>query len=107
MTEYLSLPISNSQEAYDSGCQNILALRGDPPRGSDEWVATEGGFNHAIDLIRHIRSLYGDYFCIGVRVVRIVFRLISCGTDPSFALSNRSLVSLKVILRHHRVLKRR
>lgn len=54
------------QEAYDSGCQNILALRGDPPRGSEEWVATEGGFNHAIDLIRHIRNLYGDYFDIGV-----------------------------------------
>ncbi|KAM0786327.1 hypothetical protein ACM66B_001801 [Microbotryomycetes sp. NB124-2] len=54
------------KEAKDSGCRNILALRGDPPRGEEEWVATEGGFNHAIDLIRHIRKHYGDYFCIGV-----------------------------------------
>lgn len=53
-------------EAYSSGCRNILALRGDPPRGAEDWVATEGGFNHAIDLIRHIRTLYGDYFDIGV-----------------------------------------
>lgn len=54
------------QEAYDSGCRNILALRGDPPRGVDEWKPTEGGFNHAIDLVRHIRNKYGDYFDIGV-----------------------------------------
>lgn len=56
------------QEAYDSGCRNILALRGDPPRGKEEWEPTDGGFNYAIDLIRHIRAKYGDYFCIGVRL---------------------------------------
>jgi hypothetical protein len=28
-----------------------LALRGDPPKGSSEWTATEGGFEHAIDLV--------------------------------------------------------
>jgi len=54
------------QEAHDSGCRNILALRGDPPKGEEEWVATDGGFNHAIDLVRHIRKNYGDYFCIGI-----------------------------------------
>lgn len=54
------------KEAYDSGCENILALRGDPPRGSTEWTATEGGFTHAIDLLRHIRSTYGDHFDIAV-----------------------------------------
>lgn len=59
--------LDRAQEAFDSGCRNILALRGDPPRGSEEWTATEGGFNHAIDLVRHIRKKYGDYFDIGVR----------------------------------------
>ncbi|GAA5852340.1 hypothetical protein JCM8547_006746 [Rhodosporidiobolus lusitaniae] len=54
------------KEAYDSGCRNILALRGDPPRGVDDWKPVEGGFNHAIDLVRHIRKHYGDYFCVGV-----------------------------------------
>ncbi|KAI5475339.1 hypothetical protein MNV49_001608 [Pseudohyphozyma bogoriensis] len=54
------------KEAYDSGCRNILALRGDPPRGTEEWKATEGGFNHAVDLVRHIRKKYGDYFDIGI-----------------------------------------
>ncbi|KAA1133529.1 hypothetical protein PGTUg99_021969 [Puccinia graminis f. sp. tritici] len=54
------------KEAYEFGCENILALRGDPPKGSTEWTATEGGFEHAIDLVRHIRAEYGDHFDIAV-----------------------------------------
>ncbi|KAH8930151.1 methylenetetrahydrofolate reduct [Atractiella rhizophila] len=54
------------EEAYEFGCHNILALRGDPPRGQSEWTATEGGFSHAIDLVRHIRKKYGDHFDIAV-----------------------------------------
>jgi methylenetetrahydrofolate reductase (NADPH) len=54
------------QEAKQHGCRNILALRGDPPAGQDEWSAVEGGFVHGIDLVRHIRQLYGDYFDIAV-----------------------------------------
>lgn len=53
-------------EAYNAGCQNILALRGDPPRDQDAWTATEGGFQYASDLVTFIREQYGDYFCIGV-----------------------------------------
>lgn len=48
------------------GVRNILALRGDPPGNAAEWTACEGGFEHAIDLVRYIRSKFGDYFCIGV-----------------------------------------
>jgi methylenetetrahydrofolate reductase (NADPH) len=48
------------------GCRNILALRGDPPSGKSEWEAVENGFVHGIDLVRHIRSIYGDYFDIAV-----------------------------------------
>lgn len=54
------------KDAYDSGCQNILALRGDPPRDKDKWEATEGGFSYATDLVKYIRTEYGDYFDIGV-----------------------------------------
>ncbi|KXS20211.1 methylenetetrahydrofolate reduct [Gonapodya prolifera JEL478] len=49
-----------------AGIQNILALRGDPPRGQLEWTAVDSGFSNAIDLVKYIRSRYGDYFCIGV-----------------------------------------
>ncbi|TRM65570.1 methylenetetrahydrofolate reductase-domain-containing protein [Schizophyllum amplum] len=54
------------KDAKAHGCRNILALRGDPPSGKDEWEATEGGFVHGIDLVRHIRHEYGDYFDIAV-----------------------------------------
>ncbi|KAF9122839.1 hypothetical protein BGX30_001756, partial [Mortierella sp. GBA39] len=48
------------------GNQNILALRGDPPRGQDQWVSCDNGFAYASDLVAYIRQQYGDYFSIGV-----------------------------------------
>ncbi|RMF20865.1 MAG: methylenetetrahydrofolate reductase [NAD(P)H], partial [Deltaproteobacteria bacterium] len=39
-----------------SGVKNVIALRGDPPAGGSTFVATAGGFEHAIDLVRLIRS---------------------------------------------------
>ncbi|ORZ15536.1 methylenetetrahydrofolate reductase-domain-containing protein [Lobosporangium transversale] len=53
-------------EAKRNGIQNILALRGDPPRGQEYWTQVDDTFVHAIDLVRYIRQQYGDYFCIGV-----------------------------------------
>merc|ERR1719443_2197560 len=54
------------QRCKEKGLCNILALRGDPPANAQEWTATEGGFAHAVDLVRFIRKEFGDYFCIGV-----------------------------------------
>lgn len=54
------------EHAFKSGCTNILALRGDPPRDQDKWEAKEGGFRYAKDLVKYIRSKYGDHFDIGV-----------------------------------------
>ncbi|CAM0140568.1 methylenetetrahydrofolate reductase 1 [Umbelopsis sp. WA50703] len=54
------------KQAKNAGIQNILALRGDPPRGQEYWAPCDNGFCHAIDLVRYIRQQYGDYFCIGV-----------------------------------------
>lgn len=54
------------QAAKQSGCRNVLALRGDPPSGSSEWHAVKDGFVHGIDLVRHIRREHGDYFDIAV-----------------------------------------
>src|SRR5271170_6302975 len=45
------------------GCQNILALRGDPP-GGGEFQATPEGFEYSSELVKFIRSA-GD-FSIGV-----------------------------------------
>lgn len=52
--------------AYKSGCTNILALRGDPPRQLEKWTMTEGGFLYAKDLVKYIREKYGNHFDIGV-----------------------------------------
>ena len=37
------------------GIQNILALRGDPPKGQENFEAVEGGFACALDLVKYIR----------------------------------------------------
>jgi methylenetetrahydrofolate reductase (NADPH) len=54
------------RQAYKAGCTNILALRGDPPREKEKWQARKGGFRYAKDLVRYIKSRYGDHFDIGV-----------------------------------------
>lgn len=54
------------KDAYESGCQNILALRGDPPKENTEWEQCKGGFRYAKDLVAYIREKYGNYFDIGV-----------------------------------------
>ena len=50
-------------EARTRGIDNILALRGDPPGGTGEWIATEGGFQYSSELVAFIRGLGG--YCIG------------------------------------------
>ncbi len=42
-----------------AGVENVIALRGDPPRGESGFVPVEGGFSHATDLIHHIRRNFG------------------------------------------------
>ncbi|KAI8997799.1 methylenetetrahydrofolate reductase [Pilobolus umbonatus] len=65
-----NMPIEQIDEALETakkyGCQNILALRGDPPTGQTAWTSCDKGFNYAEDLVRYIRSKYNDYFCIAV-----------------------------------------
>ncbi len=38
------------------GIENIMALRGDPPAGSDRFITTEGGFSHAGELVAFIKQ---------------------------------------------------
>src|SRR5436309_2284252 len=38
------------------GIENIVALRGDPPRGEASFVPPPGGFSHANELVSHIKK---------------------------------------------------
>jgi methylenetetrahydrofolate reductase (NADPH) len=61
--------IQTLDHAKKQGIQNILALRGDPPKGQRRWHVgdTSDGFcPRAIDLVRFIREEYGDYFGVAV-----------------------------------------
>jgi methylenetetrahydrofolate reductase (NADPH) len=42
---------ANVGKLLDNGIENILALRGDPPRGDGDFQAVSGGFRHANELI--------------------------------------------------------
>lgn len=51
------------QEAEGLGIENVLCLRGDPPKGQTEFKAVEGGFSYALDLIRFVKAR--GHFTIG------------------------------------------
>lgn len=47
------------------GVENILALRGDPPRGQDDFVQPKDGFLYAADLVAFIKKHFPG-MCVGV-----------------------------------------
>ncbi|KAA3604693.1 MAG: methylenetetrahydrofolate reductase [NAD(P)H] [Calditrichaeota bacterium] len=51
-------------ELQANNIDNILALRGDPPKGEESFIQTDGGYRYASDLVKHIRMR--GHFCIGV-----------------------------------------
>ncbi len=50
---------------YEEGYRNIMALRGDAPQGQSAFVAKEGGFEYASDLVAFIKDRHPD-ICIGI-----------------------------------------
>mmetsp|Transcript_30952 Transcript_30952/g.74763 ORF Transcript_30952/g.74763 Transcript_30952/m.74763 type:complete len:406 (+) Transcript_30952:120-1337(+) len=52
--------------AKSNGVRNIVALRGDPAAGQEEWKAADGGFTCALDLVIFMREKFGDEFGISV-----------------------------------------
>jgi len=53
------------QRFVSIGINNILALRGDPPQGDNEFKAPENGFKHASELVAFIKK-HEPKFCVGV-----------------------------------------
>jgi methylenetetrahydrofolate reductase (NADPH) len=53
-------------EVAGAGIQNLLALRGDPPRGEKAFVAHPEGFRHARELVAFVRSRPDRWpLCVG------------------------------------------
>ncbi|HWX96369.1 MAG TPA: methylenetetrahydrofolate reductase [NAD(P)H] [Solirubrobacteraceae bacterium] len=50
-------------EMRGAGIDNVLALRGDPPAGEEQWTATEGGLEYSRELVELIAGGYP--FAIG------------------------------------------
>ncbi len=51
-------------DLWNAGIRNVLALRGDPPAGQSSFVATEGGFGYANELVAYVKARQD--FCVGV-----------------------------------------
>jgi methylenetetrahydrofolate reductase (NADPH) len=49
-------------ELRDGGIENVIALRGDPPKGSTTFVKMDGGLGHASELVALVRARYD--FCV-------------------------------------------
>ena len=47
----------------EAGVENVLALRGDPPRGETRWEPHPGGLNYSVELIGLIRER--SDLCVG------------------------------------------
>jgi methylenetetrahydrofolate reductase (NADPH) len=60
-------PVERLREILDeigtAGIDNVLALRGDPPRGQAEWTPHPRGLHYSVELITLIKEGYD--FCIG------------------------------------------
>lgn len=48
---------------HASGIRNIMALRGDPPRGETTFTPAPDGLAYAADLVALIKSLHSDICC--------------------------------------------
>ena len=51
------------EEMRAAGIDNVLALRGDPPKGQEDWRKTEGGLEYSRELVEMIAADYP--FAIG------------------------------------------
>ncbi|MES1260886.1 MAG: methylenetetrahydrofolate reductase [NAD(P)H] [Acidobacteriota bacterium] len=69
----------------EAGVQNVLALRGDPPKGETTFRAVEGGLRNADKLVAFIRGNHGPSLCVGAAAYPE--KHVECG-NPAVDLNN-------------------
>jgi methylenetetrahydrofolate reductase (NADPH) len=55
--------VAQIDRIYAAGIRNVMALRGDPPRGETTFVPAPDGLAHASDLVELIKSRHPDVCC--------------------------------------------
>ena len=53
-------------QAIADGAENMVALRGDPPRGETTFHAAPDGFQYAYQLVTFLKETYGDALSLAV-----------------------------------------
>jgi len=53
------------EKIRDAGIENVLTLRGDPPKGQTEFKPVDGGFRYANELVQFIRESHLSGLCLG------------------------------------------
>ncbi|MEM7181398.1 MAG: methylenetetrahydrofolate reductase [NAD(P)H] [Spirochaetota bacterium] len=48
------------QRYHENGIRNIMALRGDPPKGQSQFVSVPNGFTYASELVGFIKKYFPD-----------------------------------------------
>lgn len=63
---HLTCATETREEVHDvllrleqASIENVIALRGDPPKGQTSFAPVEGGFAHATDLLAHMKQNFG------------------------------------------------
>ena len=51
------------ENLHEKNIENVLALRGDPPKGEEKFIKTKGGFKYGNELVSFIKKNFS--FCIG------------------------------------------
>ncbi|MBT8423274.1 MAG: methylenetetrahydrofolate reductase [Gammaproteobacteria bacterium] len=51
---------SIAREYWDMGVRHLVALRGDPPKGQDDYVPRDDGYAYAADLVEGLKRI-GDF----------------------------------------------
>lgn len=57
--------IEIADQIHAAGYRNIMTLRGDPPKGEEQFVKTRGGLDNARDLVALLKERHSD-FCLGI-----------------------------------------
>lgn len=51
------------EDYQKNGIENLMVLRGDPPKGQEKFIAHENGFSYASELLAYIKKHFPEFGC--------------------------------------------